>query len=97
MKLKVNFEYGDRVIAILLDESLIHINNLTNAFCKKNIYEASDIPEWNSAYDYLENECIKAFIEQTGIDEDSVYIDGFINPTDKDPTGFRVRIINTLS
>jgi hypothetical protein len=93
MKLKVNFEYGDRVIAILLDESLIHINNLL-----EQIYQPRDGKEgdqWVEAYDYLEDECIKAFIKQSGIDENDVAIDGFKQTTNEDPTGLRVSVIDT--
>jgi hypothetical protein len=92
MKLKINFEYGDRIIAIKLDESLIHINTLMELVHQPANQDEED--KWCQAYDYLEDECLKAFTKQTGID---VYIDGFKQPTDKDPTGFRVSVADTLS
>jgi hypothetical protein len=96
MKHKVNFEYDDQVIPIMLDESLIHINNLTNQMADNtNVFELTD--EWDEAYDYLEGKCREAFFEQTKLDSDNIMIDGFLQATEHDPSGLRVRMTTIVS
>jgi hypothetical protein len=95
MKHKVNFEYDDKVIPIILDESLIHINNLTNQMADNtNVFELTD--EWDEAYDYLEGKCREAFFEQTKLDSDNIMIDGFLQATEDDPSGLRVRMTTII-
>jgi hypothetical protein len=95
MKHKVNFEYDDQVIPIMLDESLIHINNLTNQMADNtNVFELTD--EWDEAYDYLEDKCREAFFEQTKLDSDNIMIDGFLQATEDDPSGLRVRMTTII-
>lgn len=92
MKYKVNFEYDNQVIPIMLDESLIHINNLTCQMAenKDDLDELTD--EWDDAYDYLEDKCREAFFEQTEFDSDNIMIDGFLQAKEDDPSGLRVRM-----
>jgi hypothetical protein len=96
MEHKVNFEYDDQVIPIMLDESLIHINNLTNQMADNtNVFELTD--EWDEAYDYLEDKCREAFFEQIKLDSDNIMIDGFLQATEDDPSGLRVRMTTIVS
>ena len=102
MKHKVNFEYDNQVIPIMLDESLIHINNLTCQMVELKDDESflSDddwlSEEWEEAYDYLEDKCREAFFEQTKLDSDNIMIDGFLQATEDDPSGFRVRMTTII-
>jgi len=97
MKHKVNFEYDDKVIPIMLDESLIHINNLTNQMAenKDDLDELTE--EWDEAYDYLEDKCREAFFKETKLDSDNIMIDGFLQAKEDDPSGLRVRMITIIS
>ena len=96
MKHKVNFEYDNKVIPIMLDESLIHINNLTNQMADNtNVFELTE--EWDEAYDYLEDKCREAFFEQTKLHSDNIMIDGFLQATEDDPSGLRVRMTTIVS
>ena len=98
MKHKVNFEYDDQVIPIMLDESLIHINNLTNQIAENTVTSSIELTdEWYEAYDYLEGKCREAFFEQTKLDSDNIMIDGFLQPKEDDPSGFRVRMTTIVS
>jgi hypothetical protein len=97
MKHKVNFEYDDQVIPIMLDESLIHINNLTNQMAenKDDLDELTE--EWDDAYDYLVSKCYEAFFEQTDFNQYNVMLDGFLQAKEDDPSGLRVRMITIIS
>lgn len=93
MKHKVNFEYDNQVIPIMLDESLIHINNLTCQMAEIRAEGFDTITdEWEEAYDYLEDKCREAFFEQTKFDSDNIMIDGFLQAKEDDPSGLRVRM-----
>lgn len=92
MKHKVNFEYDNQVIPIMLDESLIHINNLTNQMAENRDDLDELTEEWDDAYDYLEDKCREAFFEQTKLDSDNIMIDGFLQAKEDDPSGLRVRM-----
>ena len=99
MKYKVNFEYNGDVIPIMLDESLIHINNLTNQIAETRAEGFDTITdEWEEAYDYLEDKCREAFFEETefDFDSDNIMIDGFINTKEEDETSLRVRMIDIV-
>lgn len=96
MKHKVNFEYDNQVIPIMLDESLIHINNLTNQIAENNDAWGDISDEWDEAYDYLEEKCREAFFEYTKLNPDNIMINGFVNTTDEDETSLRVSMEKLL-
>lgn len=92
MKIEVNFEYQGKAIPIMVDESLIHLNNLTNMVClKPSILDDTEVgKQWDDAYEYLDSECLEAFKRYTEIDD--VMVKGFLIPTKDDPSGLRVAI-----
>jgi hypothetical protein len=96
MKHKVNFEYDDQVIPIMMDESLIHINNLTNQMAENRDDLDELTEEWHEAYDYLEGKCREAFFEETKLDSDNIMIDGFLQAKEDDPSGLRVRMTTII-
>lgn len=96
-KVKVNFVYNNEVIPVMLDESLIHLNNMLDILAlTKTLEKKKKAKKWEKAYDFLEARCEEAFRELTGNEE--VVADGFMLPVSKeeDPTGMRVQMFDNF-
>lgn len=105
-KVKVNFEYKNELLPIMVDESLIHIHNLLEVACDFNSALSKHKPKkadklldkdnmWTEAYEYVESKCQEAF-EEAFPNEDA-FVFGFGIPTkDKDVTPLRVVVIESL-
>lgn len=102
-KVKVNFEYKGDLIPLMVDESLIHIHNLTDLVCDFNSALSKHKPKkadklldkdntWENAYDFLEMKC-QAVFEEAFPDEDA-FVYGFKTPNKKeDVSTLRVAVV----
>lgn len=95
-KVKVNFQYKNELFPIMIDESLVHINNLlelacdfNKAFSKHKPKKADKILDknnlWTEAYEYLESKCQEAFTEAFPDEDVFVYGFGVIDNRDENP------------
>jgi hypothetical protein len=91
-QVKVNFDYRKEVIPVMVDESLIHLNNiLVMLVPTKKLDKKKNIKKWEKAYDFLELSCEQAFQKHTGIDARVI---GFAMPfsEEEDPSRLRVQV-----
>ena len=101
-KVKVNFEYREKLIPLMVDDSLIQIHNILNLSCELHeelskhepkkadkVFDKDDI--WDNAYDYLEAKCQEVFKE--AYPDADAYVFGFkITNEKEDVTSLRVAI-----
>lgn len=90
-KVKVNFDYKKEVVPVMVDESLIHLNNmLLMLLPTKTLDKKKNVKRWEKAYDFLELSCEEEFKKHRGIE---VRVIGFAKPfLEEDASSLRVQV-----